>query len=761
MPDPLEPSARATDRPLSDPRHDNFQRAPFARRVAETLISRHSSDSIVVGLYGKWGEGKSTVLNFIRATLAEAPDKVAVLNFNPWRFTDETQLLLSFFGELANIVDQNLLTGKQRVAKGFGDYLAPLVPSVSIGLVSVDISKNLESLLKMAHPEVNEQRARVEKLIVESKKRVVVIIDDIDRLEKTQIQTVFRLVKLTADFQQTAYLLAFDDAMVARAIGEVFASSSENGDDSRASSAGQNFLEKIIQVPLRLPPARADALLGFCFKRVDEALVEAGINITTYEAQRISSALRATVLPRLATPRLAVRYANAISFSLPLLKGEVNTVDFLLVEVMNVFYPDLYRFVARYESVLTGSARDYSGQVFPSRQLASGEREKTAMDLALDNYTSLDERLAGLALLCALFPRVQKATGGRSFLDLDTGPGLLTADELSLHQHIAAPTHFGRYFAYTVLTGDVSDQEFADFISLTYPEQREAARGLIARLGMSSFLQKINLRSSTLDSSQASPLWQLVSTVSLDLSSGRTGGILFRDNSEVTQAGRLMLQLLGGMAQSERFDTLLRQVSEKGSFPLAVQLTTSVLSSRGLAMQRLQNEEARGTDDLLSLPEWKDSEYLLAQALVQRALREAGSQPLYKSHPEHACKLLHFFWRAGRTQLPVADYVFPFLETNSNDVFDLLKVCSPNTSMIGGPCYRAGLVASTVKMLVESLGPKLYDMARQLLGPETVSQYPGEPLDSMPPTPENRLRQFIYLYEQGDSLAPSVESTEQ
>ena len=164
---------------------------------------------------------------------------------------------------------------------------------------------------------------------------------------------------------------------------------------------------------------------------------------------------------------------------------------------------------------------------------------------------------------------------------------------------------------------------------------------------------------------------------------------------------------------------------------------------------------------MLSLPEWKDSEYLLAHALVQRALREAGSQPLYKSHPEYACKLLHFFWRAGRLQLPVADYVFPFLETNPNNVFDLLEVCSPNTSINGGPRYRAGLEAPTVKMLAESLGPKLYVMARQLLGPETVNQYLDEPLDFTPPTPENRLRQFIYLYEQGDSPAPSTESAGQ
>lgn len=759
MPQPLERATRATDRPLTDPSHDHFQRAPFAKRIAETLISRPSSDSIVVGLYGKWGEGKSTVLNFIRQSLAEEPDKVAVLNFNPWRFSDETQLLVNFFGELAGIINQNLLTDRQRVIKGFGSYVAPLIPSFSLGPVSADISKSLEALLKMAQPEVDEQRQRIEQLIVESSKRVVVIIDDIDRLEKTQIQAVFRLVKLTADFKQTAYLLAFDDAMVARAIGEVFTSGTEEDAGGRTLLAGQNFLEKIIQVPLRLPPARADALLDFCFKRVDEALLEAGIEITQAEAQRIGNSLRNAVLPRLSTPRLAVRYANAIAFSLPLLKGEVNPVDFLLVEVMNVFYPELHKFVASHEALLTGSTRNDSGHVFSFQNKDQGKGEKTVIDLALDRYDSQDERIGALALLCALFPKVRKFTGSTSVFDPGSGPSRLTTDELTLHQHIAASTHFGRYFAYTVLAGDVSDQDFAAFISMPYVEQLRATNGLVGQLGMNTFLQKISLRSSGLDSEQAASLWQVVSIISPDLRSENSGGVFLRPQSEVTQASLLMLQLLGCMAKSERLSILLIQVSAGGTFALAAELTKRILSHREPVMQRMRDGEADKEDELFSLLEWDECEHLLPDALLQRALREAGNQPLYASHPEDACKLMHLYWRLSRKERPVADYVFPYLEANPGEVYHLLEVCSPNLSMNDGPRYRAGFDASKVEMLAKSLGAKLYDMARQLYGPKPVDNYPGDPLDSTPPTPENRLRQFIYLYEQRSKPTPSPEIT--
>lgn len=94
--------------------------------------------------------------------------------------------------------------------------------------------------------------------------RVVVLMDDIDRLEKAEIQTIFRLVKLTGDFAYTTYVLAFDDERVAESLGERYG----KGD----ADAGHDFLEKIIQVPLRLPKADVLALRDFCSKGIDDAL---------------------------------------------------------------------------------------------------------------------------------------------------------------------------------------------------------------------------------------------------------------------------------------------------------------------------------------------------------------------------------------------------------------------------------------------------------------------------------------------------------
>src|SRR5690606_21652158 len=144
---------------------------------------------------------------------------------------------------------------------------------------------------------LDDLKARVEALLKKHEKRIVIYIDDLDRLDKNEIYFIFRLVKLTGDFAYTTYVLSFDQVMVAAAIGDRFGSGNKE--------AGEHFLEKIIQVPLNIPKAQPKALQAFCFQLINAAI--AGIDISREEMQRFGLQFTTNVLPRLKTPRLAVR----------------------------------------------------------------------------------------------------------------------------------------------------------------------------------------------------------------------------------------------------------------------------------------------------------------------------------------------------------------------------------------------------------------------------------------------------------------------
>src|SRR5690606_33695923 len=100
--------------------------------------------------------------------------------------------------------------------------------------------------------DIETLKERIGAILKENKSKVVIFIDDIDRLDKVEIHSIFRLVKLTADFLNTTYILSFDEEMVSAAIGERFGAGNQK--------SGQNFLEKIIQVPLKIPVAQPEAL---------------------------------------------------------------------------------------------------------------------------------------------------------------------------------------------------------------------------------------------------------------------------------------------------------------------------------------------------------------------------------------------------------------------------------------------------------------------------------------------------------------------
>jgi len=97
-----------TDKPISNEQDDKFQRYNFSKRIAAIIAHQKNPDSMIIGLYGAWGEGKTSVLNFIKAELKKIDTSILYFSFNPWRFSDESTILFSFFNILADTLQKSL-----------------------------------------------------------------------------------------------------------------------------------------------------------------------------------------------------------------------------------------------------------------------------------------------------------------------------------------------------------------------------------------------------------------------------------------------------------------------------------------------------------------------------------------------------------------------------------------------------------------------------------------------------------------------------
>lgn len=250
------------DEPWRPGEAERLGRRGFAVRIAHTIGTRRDSAGLTVALYGAWGEGKTSVLRMVQEDLAQA-ESVEVIPFNPWRFRDPDHLVEMFFETLASRLGNSVKLGtrSEEVGRALRSYgkLLNIVPGVQgLGDAVSTVGERIKE------PTFETLRNRVESGIRAAGVRPVILIDDIDRLDGAEIRAVVRLVKLTANFENTTYLLAFDPDVVAAALATAV--------DGATPEDGRRYLEKIVQVPLQLPSTDQGTLLHLTLEYLSEAL---------------------------------------------------------------------------------------------------------------------------------------------------------------------------------------------------------------------------------------------------------------------------------------------------------------------------------------------------------------------------------------------------------------------------------------------------------------------------------------------------------
>jgi len=704
------------DQPVHESSKDCFQRYGFSKRIAETIIQRKTDESIVIGIYGDWGEGKTSVLNFIEEALSINSD-IIVCKFNPWRFKDETQLLTGFFNLLANKLKKTIKTKGEKISTLISEYADVVAP-----LEGLTKSKFIESVKKITTKhstiDIEEQKKRIEKILADEKKRVVIFIDDIDRLDKKEIQAVFKLVKLTGDFSFTSYVLAFDEKMVAKAIGEIY----EDGDEQ----SGKNFLEKIIQVPLRLPLAQKDALKKFCFEQVDNAIRSNNIELTEDEARRFVDNFTSSFLFRLSTPRMAIRYGNALSFSLPLLYKEANIVDLILIEAVKVFYPELYVFIRDNSSKFLSA---YSNRDFASRDNSNENRKKEFKDeisVVLRQYTEKEKNLIK-DLLIDLFPILNEVYGNYVH-------GEHNFKEWYTQKRIGSGLYFQRYFSYTVIEGEISDVVFDAFLNQikngVYKENVQTINEFVSKTGGDSFISKLRWNEGKYTTELSIKLAQSLAA-SVNAFLYRTNS-LFGFDSPLGQVTYFIFQLISKISDQEKQFILAMQIfKESRSFNFMYEL-----------LYRFEYKDSQTNKAIFTTEQYNE----LAIIFLNKVKDDAGNEPIFVKHPQFAHFVLSDIWGAIQGKDSLMGYIRSILDREPNQISQLLKAYSPfvHSSSYPEPYYgdieQRHFDAIPLTFDVDYL----FDIAVKAFG-EGISEGGYKKLKHQQ-TEENRVKQFVYLY---------------
>jgi len=364
----------------------------------------------------------------IAAELRDVEDLI-VLHFNPWLFSGSEQLARHFFDELAaQLADSrdDRATAIGELLRRYSRYLGParLIPVIGPYLEGLGKLGELagEALAPDEPASLRTEAFRLADALAKSQLRLVVMIDDIDRLQDQEIREVMRLVRVLADFPHVVYLLAFDAQRVVQVL-----SSRTGGVD------GHKYLEKIVQLSYpvpEIPRADLDKLLQ---DDVDRWLLASHLD---YEDARLDQVVKRVVAPLTHTVRDVRRYTNVLPFTVSLLRNEIALPDLLAMEAVRLFQPFVFEQLRSSRDIVTANREKlavwrkpesgFSGEVFKSQ---------------LFGYTAVSsgERDAVLQVIELLFP-VAHAWISNTDLPADQD------QRMSKERRVATRQFFDRYF---------------------------------------------------------------------------------------------------------------------------------------------------------------------------------------------------------------------------------------------------------------------------------------------------------------------------
>lgn len=332
------------DKPIFSKNQDELQRKRFIEAAVHQIESIDDSSCFIVGLYGQWGLGKTSIVNLIREELKTK--KYYTAYFNPWIFRSEDTLLIELFNTIIRGCnsDERLKSRLSDIGGALKKYAEFIkLPKVGAFGVEIDGSEMVQSSIKGigtfldGQPTLEEQKNATNQVLRGLNNPLIIFIDDVDRLDREEVRLLFKTIKLTADFDKVVYILAFDEEIVAKSLGGYYGAGREED--------GKRFIEKIVQLPIRIPELSVEAKLNYTLKLLDKWEVKNSLLLPTYDREEYINRLRSIHQLFIKTPRDSKRLVNAFSFAEKSLRGEVNYFDLVIIEALRLFNPSLYDFL--------------------------------------------------------------------------------------------------------------------------------------------------------------------------------------------------------------------------------------------------------------------------------------------------------------------------------------------------------------------------------------------------------------------------------
>lgn len=456
------------DKPIDEKEEDGLDglfEIP-AEKILKIIGNNTFQNSLTIGLNGEWGSGKTSVFNLIRNRL-DKEGSIITIDYNPWMGFDKKVLVKDFFNSLS-----------EALGGSFSEELTVYSNEILDNSDTPSSIKVIQSIFFKRESSLESIFTSINKKIEALNKKIVVFVDDVDRLDKDEIFEILKLIRKTANFKHTFFVLAYDRIYVNNSIKD------------QSGNSVIKYLDKIINVEIGLPYYDKNILKTFFIKILRQILpadLEYKVDyfVKSYEKDPFVIDLGFKkddlFLYWMSNFREIKKVVNAIQINYSEIYRQVNFVDVIYLEILKLKHPQLYSYLysKRYEllavngnvdayylrqngenrnsKILDGLINQHNTPTIKPNSAVSNAKIETILDIYLNIYVKENgisdiEKQKILDLIEMMFRRWE---GDYWFSET------VNDDEAELS--VKFVNKFERYFSHTVFGINLTEEEFEEF----------------------------------------------------------------------------------------------------------------------------------------------------------------------------------------------------------------------------------------------------------------------------------------------------------
>jgi len=423
-----------SDSPIGDWEQDILNRSAFVDSLISAIMV---SKAPVVAIHGAYGDGKTSVLHLLGKSLK---GHAVVVPFITWLPGSRDNLAVEVFDSIATECKRHYYVPRLRKKSlAYAKSLCEAVPYVKAFSHLVPSTSQEEDI-----EDLGRSLRRLPR-------RIVVLLDEMDRMQEEELRILLKIIRGVSAFPNLSYVCALNRLAVEKILPKI------------GGVEEHEYFEKFFPATFELPRVDSDLLFRLFSSKLTNMLSAVHSFRSESEQKEFDKSLREVWDDSLVSLCTNIRkislVLNDVEFGIRPIASEVNPFDFMVLETVRRFFPDIYDYIWKNEQFFAESTESWKETFDPD----GVKKQRDAKFQELQNKMKSTGRESEIAnLLWHLFPKYSEYYGPSEWQTKKRSADLEKGES---ERRIFHPDFFPVFFRYQVPETVFSESELNTFVT--------------------------------------------------------------------------------------------------------------------------------------------------------------------------------------------------------------------------------------------------------------------------------------------------------